>query len=305
VNPGESRLLSWGANLYLPMPFAESARIELTYDPIPGHDTGVVQFWYHIDYELHAEPPPRDLGRFHAQWRRENPLTPKEGADPNNPRWNGANIDGAENYVALAARGAGQLVGIHLQVDNLGGEWYGEGDDMIWVDADPETAWPPTYHGTGSEEVFGGGAGPNVAYHGPYTGFHLVEDPKYAGKSAMYRWCLADPIRFERSLVWSIEHGHDNNYANDYTSVAYWYQLEPHARFPTIPGVQARLPRFSEAIWQADAALVECRRRLSEMTAGEYDAEDVRRMWETWVSGGCAIKEGRLEDAIAAFDAVR
>jgi hypothetical protein len=70
----------------------------------------------------------------------------------------------------------------------------------------------------------------------------------------MYRWYLADPIRFERSLTWTIEHGHDNNYENDYTSVAYWYQLEPHGEFPPLPECQARLPRFSKEVWQADAA---------------------------------------------------
>jgi hypothetical protein len=243
VNPSDTGLDSWGANLYLPMPFGTAARIEISYDPIPEHETGVVHFWYHIDYELHAQPPGDDVGRFHAQWRRENPTTPSDGSEPNNPRWNGTNIQGLGNYVALEALGVGQLVGIHLQVDNLGGGWYGEGDDMIWVDADPRSDWPPAYHGTGSEEIFGGGAGPNFAYHGPYTGFHLVENPDYSGKNAMYRWYLADPIRFARSLTWTIEHGHDNNYGNDYTSVAYWYQLEPHARFPALPGVSERLPR--------------------------------------------------------------
>ena len=243
VNPGAAALMSWGANLYLPMPFAESARVELAYDPIPGHPTGVVAFWYHIDLEHYADPLPPEIGRFHAQWRRENPTTSREGTTANDPHWNGANIGGQENYVALEAEGTGHLAGLHLQVDNLGGGWYGEGDDMIWVDG---ARWPPTYHGTGSEEVFGGGACPNVAYHGPYTGFHLVENADYAGKSAMYRWYLADPIRFERSLVWTIEHGHDNNYQNDYTSVAYWYQFEPHAPFPALTEVRARLPRFAE-----------------------------------------------------------
>jgi hypothetical protein len=110
------------------------------------------------------------------------------------------------------------------------------------VDGLPGEQWPPVYHGTGSEEVFGGGAGPNQAYTGPYTGFHLIESSDYAGKNAMYRWYLPDPIRFERSLVWTIEHGHANNYENDYTSVAYWYQIEPHAPFPTLLEARARLP---------------------------------------------------------------
>ena len=201
--------------------------------------------------ERYPKPLSADAGRFHAQWRRENPTTAREGASANDPHWNGANLGGQENYVALEARGTGHMVGLHLQVDNLGGGWYGEGDDMIWVDdaldgrGAPGRGWPPTYHGTGSEEVFGGGAGPNQAYSGPYTGFHLVENADYGGKSAMYRWYLADPIRFERSLIWSIEHGHDNNYGNDYTSVAYWYQFEPHAPFPALPDVRARLPRFA------------------------------------------------------------
>ena len=241
VNPGCSDLLSWGLNLYLPMPFASSARIELSYDAIPDHPADVMSFWYHIELERYPDALPADLGRFHAQWRRENSTSTKAGTDANSPIWNGENLGGAENYVALEAEGSGQMVGLHLQVDNLGGGWYGEGDDMIFIDGRPGSQWPPAYHGTGSEEIFGGGAGPNHAYTGPYTGFHLVENPDYAGKSAMYRWYLADPIRFDRSLVWTIEHGHDNCYANDYTSVAYWYQMEPHAPFPDLPR-----PRFQK-----------------------------------------------------------
>jgi hypothetical protein len=57
-----------------------------------------------------------------------------------------------------------------LQIENLGGGWYGEGDDMLFVDQEPGD-WPPRYQGTGTEEVFGGGACPSTPYSGPYTGF--------------------------------------------------------------------------------------------------------------------------------------
>jgi hypothetical protein len=301
VNPGSSELLSWGSNLYLPMPFASSARIELTYEANPDMPADVMAFWYHIELEQYDEPPVIDVGRFHAQWRREN-LTQHTGeGDPNVSLWNGLNLDGTGNYVALEAEGAGQMVGLHLQVDNVGGAWYGEGDDIIFIDGRPGEQWPPTYHGTGSEEVFGGGACPNRAYSGPYTGFHMVENPDFGGKNAMYRWYLTDPIRFQRSLVWTIEHGHANNYENDYSSVAYWYQIEPHAPFPTLPEARARLPRFPDVVFQADAARVRCRERLEQLrTAGAGD-QALERAREGWRSGSRALLENRLEDAIAAF----
>ena len=44
------------------------------------------------------------------------------------------------------------------------------------------------------------------------------------------------------ALRWTIEHGHANNFANDYTSVAYWYQAEPHAPFPLLPDADGLLP---------------------------------------------------------------
>ena len=128
VNPGSSDLLSWGSNLYLPMPFASSARIGLTYEAIPGVPADVMAFWYHIELEGYDQPLAADLGRFHAQWRREN-LTKHTGeGEPNVPLWEGVNLDGRENYVALEAEGCGQMVGLHLQVDNVGGGWYGEAD---------------------------------------------------------------------------------------------------------------------------------------------------------------------------------
>lgn len=303
VNPGSSKLLSWGLNLYLPMPFDASARLELTYEAIPGHPADAMAFWYHIELEKLGEPLSADTGRFHAQWRRENPTSAKEDTERNIPAWNGPNVGGTENYVALEAGGCGQMVGLHLQVDNLGGGWYGEGDDMIFVDGQPGDQWPPTYHGTGSEEIFGGGACPNEAYTGPYTGFHMVENPDHAGKNAMYRWYLTDPIRFERSLVWTIEHGHDNNYENDYTSVAYWYQIEPHAPLPALPEVSARLPRFPELVFRVDAARARFKTRMDRLGQRAADQEERKHLRTVFSEANTAILEGRLAEALAKLEA--
>jgi hypothetical protein len=222
---------SYGLNCYFPMPFAHGARITLENrgDRMLG---GVLPaFWYHIEYETYAAPPPEKTLRFHAQWRQER-LTEPVGERPNRQLHGGSNIGGAENYVALEATGEGQMAGLVLEVNNVAGGWYGEGDDMVFIDDD---TWPPSIHGTGSEEVFGGGACPSVEYAGQFSGFHLIQSADYAGLVGMYRWYVPDPIRFTRSIRWTIEHGHANNFANGYSSVAYWYQGEPHAPFPPLP----------------------------------------------------------------------
>ena len=58
----------------------------------------------------------------------------------------------------------------------------------------------------------------------------------------MYRYHVEDPVMFEKSIRVTIEAGHGNVHANDYSSVGYWYQTEPHEKFPTLPAVGDRLP---------------------------------------------------------------
>jgi hypothetical protein len=231
VNPGADKFGTIGLNTYFLMPFAERALITLeNCGPAPG---GPV--WYHIDYEQ-FDAPPVNAGRFHAQWRRENPCAAVQLPGVQN-------LDGMENYVILDAKGRGNYVGMFLNVDNICGGWYGEGDDMIFIDAD---TWPPSMHGTGTEEIFGGGACPNTEYAGPYTGFHLVSNKDFAGKQSMYRFHVTDPVRFDESIRVTIEHGHANDLGNDYSSTAFWYQAEPHAPFPELPSIKGRLPRGDE-----------------------------------------------------------
>ena len=238
LNPGFGNGNSYGFNLYLPMPFANGARIEVENES----ELFFGGFWYHLDYDEETSVPDH-LGRLHAQWRRENPcqaLPPEESK--------GVNLTGADNYRILEAKGAGNYVGCFLNVDNLCGGWYGEGDDMIFVDGD---AFPPRYHGTGTEEVFGGGACPDRSYFGPYTGFHMVSNPDWSGKQSMYRFHVLDPVCFHERIEVGVEHGHANDLANDYSSTAFWYQHEPHAKFPPLPAARERLPRFPEEFLRA------------------------------------------------------
>ncbi len=237
---------SYGLNNYFSMPFSRHAKIEIE-NQGPSLLGGYISaFWYHIDYEQLNDPLPQDMGYFHAFWNREKLTEISEDvpSDKKNVRqWSGRNKTGKDNYMILETEGDGQLAGLLLNIDNIAGGWYGEGDDMIFIDDD---TWPPSIHGTGTEEIFGGGASPALEFAGLYTGFHLVENFNYSGNNGMYRWYVHDPIRFKKKIRWTIEHGHANNFENDYSSVAFWYQKEPHVKFRPIPKLEDRLPRFPE-----------------------------------------------------------
>jgi len=194
--------------------------------------------------------------------------------------------------VALEATGAGQMVGLLLEIDNVAGGWYGEGDDMVFVDGDP---WPPAIHGTGTEEIFGGGACPTQEFAGPYHGFHLIESPDWAGLVAAYRWFVHDPMRFTRSLKWTVEHGHANNFANGYASVAYWYQTEPHGAFPLLPDRAALRPSLPPVFDEAREAFYAA--VFQAFASRSIDA--VRRVAEI----GETYYAGRFADALARLRA--
>ncbi len=240
TNPGffQETQSSWGFNCYLPMPFTNGARIEIDNQ---GNLDG--RIWFHIDYEVYdtSSVLPADVGRLHAQWNRENPteaVVPPEGEKEI------ANLSGENNYTILDVEGNGQFVGYFLTVVNFGRAWWGEGDDMIFIDGE---GFPPSIHGTGTEEIFGGGACPINEYAGPYTGFHCIENRsnyRWWGTNGMYRFYLTDPLRFRKSIRVTIEHGHGNDKTNDYSSVAFWYQQGVNRNLPSLPLLAERHVNF-------------------------------------------------------------
>jgi hypothetical protein len=301
LNPGNSGKWcpsSYGMNAYFPMPFAERAYIELENQTYKDAESYPLMFWYHVNYEL-GPVGEKAEGRFHAQWRREK-LTRAPGQKNRNiPLWDGVNLDGKDNYRILEAEGRGQIAGLHLQIDNIAGGWYGEGDDMVFVDGEP---WPPSIHGTGTEEIFGGGACPCSEYSGPYSGYHLIENENFAGKNGMYRWYILDPIKFKNSVSMSIEHGHANNFENDYTSVVYWYQTEPHKPFTTLPKVEDRIPRFPELLMEIEDRIVHIL-KFQEKLRKKYGESDAFGLtWKFINDGAGAIQEKRYGDALGILE---
>lgn len=227
-------------NAFFPMPFQKHARITVT----NMGQMKVDAFYFNVDYQAYAKPLAPGTLYFHAQYRQ---ATPNQGltdqwTDNSDPRVNNRkNLTGEGNYVWLEATGRGHFVGVTMSVLQNQDDWWGEGDDMFFVDGEKL----PSINGTGSEDYFLGAysfGGRPFSY--ALYGAPVVGEEKAGSRSSVYRFHLDSPITFTKSLQATIEHGHANTRSDNYFSVAYWYQTEPHAAFPGLPPVDERLPRL-------------------------------------------------------------
>jgi hypothetical protein len=225
-------------NAYFQMPFSSSARIAVT-------NEGKVRannLYFAIDY-VALPGLPAGVGRFHAQYRQAAPCKgwtndwTSNGSPGINDR---KNLDGKDNYVFLEATGKGHFVGVTQAVLQNQNGWFGEGDDMIFIDGDTL----PTIDGTGTEDYYNGawdfGGQPFGYLHNgaPY----IVDPERIGGRYCLYRWHIESPITFEKSIRVTIEHGHANHRSDNFYTTAYWYQTEPHAAFPPLPAAADRIP---------------------------------------------------------------
>jgi hypothetical protein len=231
---------SGGYNCRFPMPFSHGCRIEVS-NQAPA---ACPAFFFQVQY-LALEEQASPL-RFHAQWRREHPT--RCGVP----------------YRVLEATGAGHFAGMHLWMQKSGwwldparmlgrvretgspvsavfpeaaGMGMLEGWESIYVDGE-ET---PSIPGTGNEDYFNSGF---YFSKGPYSAPHwgCTVRSYRTSRCAAYRFHIADPIPFQQSIVVDMDHGYANQVETDYSSVAYWYQTEPHAPMPPLPPVAERLP---------------------------------------------------------------
>jgi hypothetical protein len=239
----ESELLSVGSdkalNSFFPMPFQKHARITVSNEGLQTVDA----FYFNLDYRALAQPLAAGTLYFHAQFRQAQPNHgwTADWKSNGDPKVDGkSNLDGKDNYVWMEATGRGHFVGVTMSVFQNQDNWWGEGDDMFFVDGEAR----PSVAGTGSEDYFLGAwdfGGHPFSYR--LYGAPLVGEERAGGKSSVYRFHLDSPITFTKSLRATIEHGHANHRSDNYYSVAYWYQIEPHAAYPALPSVDQRIPR--------------------------------------------------------------
>ena len=252
----ESELLSvanqHALNSFFPMPFQKHALITVTNE---GQEK-VEAFYFNLDYRSHSKPLPSDTLYFHAQFRQAQPNHgwTTEWKDNGDPKVDGAkNLDGKDNYVWLEATGRGHYVGVTMSVLQNQDFWWGEGDDMFFIDGEAR----PSINGTGSEDYFLGAYDfGDHAFSYRLFGAPVKGEERAGSRSSVYRFHLDSPVTFTKSLRATIEHGHANHRSDNFYSVAYWYQTEPHAPFPALPPVEQRLPRLQPVGGPGNAAQV-------------------------------------------------
>ena len=211
-------------NCYWPMPFRKSAKIIVTNES----DERCRAFYYYVDWQKH-ESLPADTACFHAMYRQEHPCVM------------------GRNYLLADIEGRGHYVGTIQSVYHMSAGWYGEGDDFFFIDGETE----PRLRGTGTEDYFCDAWGFRQQ-DGPFYGTPLWEGFEAGARSTAYRFHLADPVVFKKSLRAEIEHKGSQKFPDGtnsgfierddlMSSVALWYQIEPHKRWPALPSGSDRL----------------------------------------------------------------
>ena len=222
-------------NCYVQMPFNKSARIELVNEGDETH-----RQYFYIDYELYERPLDDDVAYFHTQFRRENPCDGwGHEIRVNTPE---ANIVNAErlawnnNYLILEAEGRGHYIGCNLSITNFQGTWWGEGDDMIWVDG---YKWPPIST-VQVQRIISTKRGACSPTHFDITARQSMSLTPTVIKR---RTCFISKIQFDlrKKFVLPLSTDTGTISAMKQSSVAYWYQLEPHKPFGILP-IQQRKP---------------------------------------------------------------
>lgn len=214
-----------GRNCYWPMPFHKTARIEVVNESEKPCDA----FYYYIDWQK-LPSLPADTGLFHAKYRQEFPCVM------------------GRNYLIADIVGRGHYVGTVQSVYHTSPGWYGEGDDFFFIDGEKE----PRLRGTGTEDYFCNGWG-FTEQAGPFYGTPLWEGDDTGDRGTAYRWHIPDPINFHKSLRVEIEHKGWEQFPDGTTdgfierddlmsSVAFWYQIEPHKPWAPLPPGRDRLP---------------------------------------------------------------
>lgn len=156
-------------------------------------------------------------------------------------------VPGTHHYNSRreSAEGRGHFVGVAKAVLQAQNGWFGEGEDMIFIDDDTmptinETDGTATEGQYNSAWDFGLQSFTNMHQGEPY----VVDSERIGGRYCLYWWHVESPITFEKSIKVTIEHGHANHRSDNFYSVRYWHQTELHAASPKLPAAKNRIPKI-------------------------------------------------------------
>jgi len=224
-------------NCFWHMPFRKSARIEI----VNQSSKPIRKLYNNVDW-VKKKSLPENTMYFCAQYRQEYPT------------------ENGKDYLVLDAEGKGYYVGTVLAVRTRSPAWWGEGDEKIYIDGEEK----PSIRGTGTEDYFLSAWGLKTNST-PYFGVpYLNQHDRIIGQmTCSYRWHVHDPLVFNTGIRVTFEtfgwmsadenkehRAHSwNQREDDFSSVAFWYQMGPTKKFTEVPPAHERkLPSLERVI---------------------------------------------------------
>ena len=188
------------------------------------------------------EPYDWEEGRslhFRARWRIDHELY--------------ANPSQVKDIPYLMIRGKGRMVGAAAFIMNPTfvpssyGNWWGEGDEKIFIDNNLS----PSFVGTGSEDYFNYAWSSGDLFDHAYCGQPRNDGPANRGFVTNYRWHVLDDIPFEKNLDFYMElYSHRVVPHFSYGRMIYAYAIpESHDDHMIITTGDVSIPEMPENWW--------------------------------------------------------
>ena len=195
------------------MPFKKSVRIG-----IENYSGGKIKLERAIRIEERKWEDGKTM-HFRARWRIDHGLTASTFD---------SGRGGVQDILYLMASGRGRIVGAAAFLYNPSnattswGNWWGEGDEKIFVDRDTF----PSFFGTGSEDYFNYSWSSSGIFSYPYCGQPRNDGPGNRGYVSNYRWHISDDIPFGDKIAFYMELGHHGIEPDfSYGRIVYYYAL--------------------------------------------------------------------------------
>jgi hypothetical protein len=181
----------------------------------------------------------------------------------------------------LKVTGEGVWVGSNMHVTNPRPDWWGEGDEKVYVDGE---TFPSTF-GTGTEDYYGYAWCWPGLFERPYHSQPRVDGPGNMGHTSVNRWHIVDPIPYQKSLKFDMEMWHWADVEATYARTAYWY-AKPGGTPPVSVDRVLRTPKLIEmpapvkgAIEGEKLEIVSVSGGKAERQSGFFDLSAGEQLW--------------------------
>ena len=235
------------------MPFQNGASISVT-----NHSKAAVSLAGAVTTAPWTWKP--DSLYFHAKWRAVRDLPTRPMLD-----W---------NYMA-AEGGRGRFAGVMLHITNPVPDWWGEGDEKIYVDG--ETF--PSHFGTGTEDYFGYAWCSPEPFTNAYHNQPRCDGPGNYGQTCVSRFHIMDDIPWTKSFRFDLEMWHWADVKVAQSVVAYWYaDGAAKDNFPAIDPALLSVPPVPE-IKGVEGAIEGEKMKVVSVDSGPVDPQGGVAPW--------------------------